>query len=118
MQIYVLGGLGGYSSKGRAWRWEIPTRLLWRAILNILEFITSAIDLWIDLIENILPLLTYILSMADSSTSNGWLRKSNFTDDSEEEKDMHLDYKTELAHNHSLQLLLNKTSKPFISLSI
>ena len=100
-------GLGGYSSNGRAWRWELPTHLLWRATLNMLEFVASTIGPWIDLLEDTLPPLSCILSMTDSSTTNGWLRKSNFPDDSEDELDSHLTCKMELARAHSLRMLDN-----------
>ena len=100
-------GIGGYSSKGRAWRWEIPTSLLWRATLNMLEFVAATIGPWIDLIEGNLPTLSCILSMTDSTTTNGWLRKSNFPDDSENETDAHLACKMDLARAHSLRLLDN-----------
>ena len=83
-------GIGGYSFNGRARRWELPQNLLWRATLNMLEFVASTIGPWIDIIENNLPPLSCILSMTDSTTTNGWLRKSNFPDDSEDEYDAHL----------------------------
>ena len=34
-------GLGGYSAKGLAWRWEIATHLLSRAHINLLEFLAD-----------------------------------------------------------------------------
>ena len=64
-------GIGGYSSSGRAWRYELPTHLLWRATLNMLEFIAATIGSWIDLIKQTLPPLSCILSMTDSTTSAG-----------------------------------------------
>ena len=36
-------GLGGYSAKGLAWRWEIPTHLLSIAHINFLEFLAEII---------------------------------------------------------------------------
>ena len=100
-------GIGGYSSKGRAWRWELPLHLFWRATLNMLEFVASTIGPWIDLIEQNLPPLSCILSMSDSTTSNGWLKKSNFNDDDEEEEAAHLGCKLELARAHSTRLFQN-----------
>ena len=73
----------------------------------MLEFIASTIGPWIDLIEQTLPPLSCILSMTDSTTSAGWLRKSNFTDDSEDESDAHLGCKMELARDHALRLIHN-----------
>jgi len=43
-------GLGGYSSDGFAWRYEIPPELRFRASNNLLESIASIISLWIDMI--------------------------------------------------------------------
>ena len=45
--------------------------------------------------------------MTDSTTTNGWLKKSNFTDDSDDENDSHLACKMDLARSHSLRLLDN-----------
>ena len=73
----------------------------------MLEFIASTIGPWIDLIEFTLPPLSCILSMTDSTTSAGWLRKSNFTDDSAAESDAHLGCKMELARDHALRLIHN-----------
>ena len=100
-------GHWGYSSHGRAWRWELPKNLLWRATLNMLEFIAATIGPWIDLLEDNLPTLSCILLMTDSTTTNGWLRKSNFPDESEDETEAHLVCKMELARAHSLRLLDN-----------
>lgn len=101
-------GIGWYSSKGHVWRCEIPKHLLWRATLNMLEFVASTIGPWIDLVEFNLAPLSCFLSQTDGSTSNEWLRKSNFPDDSEEEEDMHLERKMELARQHSMRLLINE----------
>ena len=73
----------------------------------MLEFVASTIGPWIDLLEGSLPPLSCILSMTDNTTTNGWLKKLNFPDDSEDETDAHLAYKMELAHAHSLRLLDN-----------
>ena len=74
----------------------------------MLEFLASIIGPWIDLVEGNLPPLSCILSMTDSTTSAGWLRKSNFTDDSDGECDAHITCKLELARAHALRLMHNK----------
>jgi hypothetical protein len=74
-------GLGGYSSNGRAWRWYIPEDLLFRATNNLLEHIASIITVWIDVLEGNLHPEDCILSMTDSSTSEGWHKKTNFKTD-------------------------------------
>ena len=73
--------LGGYSSNGRAWRWYVPEELLYRATNNLLEHIASIITVWIDVIEGTLQPEDCILSMTDSSTSEGWHKKTNFKTD-------------------------------------
>ena len=45
-------GLGGFSHRGRVWRFRIPTHLHFRATLSFLEFIASTIGPWIDILEN------------------------------------------------------------------
>ena len=73
----------------------------------MLEFVTSTIGPWIDLIENNLPPLTCILSMTDSTTSAGWLKKSNFQDEEDEDSKVIMACKQELARDHALRLLTN-----------
>ena len=76
-------GLGGYTAQGLAWRWIIPDRLLSRAHINLLEFLASIICIWLDILEgHVLP-ESCLLSMGDSTTAAGWLRKSNFKEDDE-----------------------------------
>lgn len=74
-------GLGGYSSNGRAWRLYLPEELLYRATNNLLEHMASIITVWVDIIEGRLQPEDCILSMTDSSTSEGWHRKTNFKTD-------------------------------------
>ena len=100
-------GIGGYNSEGRAWRWELPTHLQWRATLNMLEFLAAVIGPWIDTLENTLPPMSCILSMTDSTTTNGWLRKSNFDDINQQENAEQNKCKLELARNHANRLLDN-----------
>ena len=71
-------GLGGYSNEGFAWRFELPTHLRFRASNNVLEYIASIISPWIDIIEGRLKRGDCVLSMTDSTTSAGWLHKTNF----------------------------------------
>ena len=71
-------GLGGYSDEGFAWRFEIPEDLCFRASNNLLEYIASIITPWVDMLTGQLNRGDCTLSMMDSSTSAGWLRKMNF----------------------------------------
>jgi hypothetical protein len=54
--IFYIGdvsehGLGGFADHGRAWRWEIPEDLQGRAHINLLEFITQVVCIWVDILE-------------------------------------------------------------------
>ena len=99
-------GIGGYSSHGRAWRFSIPKNLQFRATLNMLEFVASTIGVWIDIIEKRVNNLSCILSMTDSTTSAGWLKKSNFQENESESKEMTA-AKLSIARCHALRLLEN-----------
>jgi hypothetical protein len=71
-------GLGGYSHQGFAWRLELPENCCFRVSNNLLEFITSIITPWIDLISKRLRPEDCALLMTDSTTSAGWLKKTFF----------------------------------------
>jgi len=74
-------GLGGYSHDGFAWRFYLPNDLLFRASNNLLEHIAAIITPWIDITAGRLKRGDCALSMTDSTTSEGWLRKTNFLED-------------------------------------
>ncbi len=71
-------GLRGYLDKGFAWRFEIPEDLRFQASNNLLEYIASIISPWVDMLAGCLSRGDCALLMTDSSTSAGWLRKTNF----------------------------------------
>jgi hypothetical protein len=73
-----LHGIGGYSDRGRAWRFEIPEELRLRASINLLEFIGSILGPWIDFVEGNLPPESSIFSQGDNTTAASWLQKTNF----------------------------------------
>ena len=77
-------GLGGYSHEGFAWRFYIPKYLQGRASNNLLEHLGCIITPWIDIIAGRIGKGDCSLSMTDSSTSEGWQRKTNFKEDGEE----------------------------------
>ena len=99
-------GLRGYSSDGRAWRYNIPTHLQFRATLNFLEWLGCQIGPLIDIEESKLPPLSCVLSMTDSTTAAGWLRKSNFREESEGEIQLRL--KRETARQFDLTTMRSK----------
>jgi hypothetical protein len=51
---------------------------------NLLEHLAAIIMPWIDIIAGRLKKGNCALSMTDSTTSEGWLRKSNFIKDGED----------------------------------
>ena len=81
-------GIGGWSSSGKAWRFALPEEPWGRFTLNCLEFLAAVIGPWIDHIEGNLPTLSCVLSGTDSTTAEGWLRKSNFVSHGEKDADV------------------------------
>jgi hypothetical protein len=77
-------GLGGYSNQGHAWRFQIPANLQFQATNNLLEYLTAIITPWIDLLNGQLKSGDCALSMTDSTTTKGWMQKSNFDKSSKE----------------------------------
>ncbi len=61
----------------------IPDDLLFRASNNLLEFLAAVITPWIDIIHGRLTAGDCALSMTDSTTAEGWMRKSNFVEPNE-----------------------------------
>ena len=66
-------GLGGFASHGRAWRFEIPAKLRGRAHINLLEFLTQLINIWIDILEKNMSKQSCLLCIGDSTSAMGWL---------------------------------------------
>jgi hypothetical protein len=77
-------GLGGYSNKGFPWRFFLELKYQSRASNNLLEHIAALITSWVNIIAGRLTHGNCLLSMTDSMTSEGWLKKTNFIDDGEE----------------------------------
>jgi hypothetical protein len=70
-------GLGGYSDQGYAWRFKVPDELQFRASNNLLEFLAAIVTPWIDIIGRCLSPGDCTLSMTNSTTTEGWMKKSN-----------------------------------------
>jgi hypothetical protein len=68
-------GLGGYSNQGHAWRFKVPDNLHFIASNNLLEFLAAIITPWIDIIGGCLSPGDCTLSMTDSTTGKGWMKK-------------------------------------------
>ena len=76
-----LHGIGGLSvTSGIAWQWEIPWDLHLCTSLNALEFLASYITIYMDIHVGAAPADSCFLSQGDSTSTMGWLRKSNFDD--------------------------------------
>jgi hypothetical protein len=71
----------GYSDQGYAWRYYLPEELLYRESNNLLEHIVSIITVWTDILAERINRGECILSMTNSSTSEGLAHKSNFNVD-------------------------------------
>jgi hypothetical protein len=74
-------GMGGYSHKGFAWQFYLPDDLKFRASNNLLEHMAGIISPWVDILAGHLNTGDCSLSMTDSTTSKGWMRKTNFKED-------------------------------------
>lgn len=80
-------GMGSFANHGRAWRYLIPDEFQGRAHINVLEFLTQVVSLWIDIIERKVKPGDCVLCMGDNTSAMGWLRRSNFREDNEEKID-------------------------------
>ena len=104
-------GMGGYTHRGDAWRWYIPKELQNRASNNLLEHLANIIGPWIDILKGKLQRGDCILSMTDSTTSAGWISKSNFNGDpeltspDEEEDPIHADVRREVCRKHAEMMM-------------
>jgi hypothetical protein len=96
-------GLGGYSHLGKAWRFYIPEWLQFRASNNLLEHIASIITPWIDILNGTVKKGDCILSLTDSSTSEGWAKKTNFSEEGEDP--IQATIRIEVARGHAMRLL-------------
>ena len=98
-------GLGGYNHSGFAWRYYLPRELQFRASNNLLEHIASVISVWIDIIHGRLAPGSCVLSMTDSSTSEGWSKKTNFSEAGEDP--IQATVRIEVARSHAKRLMEN-----------
>ena len=72
-------GLGAFHAEsGVGYRYVIPPDLRGRAHINLLEFLTQVIQIWLDAIERRIVKGSCVLGMGDNTSSMGWLRRSNF----------------------------------------
>jgi hypothetical protein len=77
-----IHGIGGFSATTCiGWRWELPVDLRRRATLNSLEFLAAYVSIWMEIQVATAPHDSCFLDQTDSTSTTGWLRKSNFSDD-------------------------------------
>jgi hypothetical protein len=62
------------------WRWLILDKWRFRLTLNTLEFLTAVVGIWVEIIQDRVPVLGCILAESDSTTTTELLHKSNFVD--------------------------------------
>ena len=74
-------GIGGYSNEGFAWRFPINGDLKFRASNNLLKHLASIISPWVDILAGRFMRGNCLLSMTDSTTSEGWTHHTNFKED-------------------------------------
>ena len=72
-------GLGTLLFNGMAARWEIPKHLQQRAHINLLEFLGQLATILMLVIEDCITPNSCLLVNGDSSTAQGWIRKSTFS---------------------------------------
>ena len=70
-------GLGGYNTRGEAWRVELDKEIVGRMSINLLEFLASAITIHQALKHG--PKQQKILAYTDNSSALGWLHKASFS---------------------------------------
>ena len=98
-----LTGMGGYTSTGLAWRWEIPLALRGRLTLNSLEYAASIVTIQLSLNQlRDSVMFPCILSILDSTSAIGWLHKSSFDETSQS-------IQSELARHLALMMLNNNS---------
>ena len=81
-------GLGAFQvESGRAWAHAIPDYLQGRAHIIFLEFLNQVIQIWLNFIEGRIANDSYILTRGDNTASMGWMRRSNFREEDENNLD-------------------------------
>ncbi len=95
-------GIGGYSDEGFALRFPIDGDLKFRASNNLLEHLASIISPWVDILAGRLTRGDCLLSMTDSTTSEGWTRHMNFKEDDD---GVQASIRIKLARSHATRFM-------------
>jgi len=72
---------------GRAFTWIISEKFRGRAPINLLEFLTQVIQIWVDIIEKRIQPEDCILAIGDNISSMGWLKRTNFRESTDGDKE-------------------------------
>jgi len=79
----------------------------------MLEFMASIISLWIDILAGRLTSGDCALSMTDSTTSAGWIRKTNFKEKGDNVNPIEATVQIEIALHHAT-LFINANIKEYL----
>ena len=86
-------GLGDFhGGSGRAYAWLIPYELRGRDHINVLEFLSQLIQIWIDVLEGRIKSQDCILACGDNTSTMGWLWRPNFRETAEHDEESNLDW--------------------------
>ena len=66
---------------GMAWRYELPSEMIGKMSINLLEFLAAAITIYLRVTESSTPQKP--LALTDSSSALGWLYKASFPESME-----------------------------------
>ena len=69
-------GIEGYIEDGLAWQWKIPDVWHGKLTLNLLEFLASAVTIYMTILQ--LGQGSNIMAFTDSSSALGWMHKTSF----------------------------------------
>eukprot|EP00957_Ditylum_brightwellii_P015644 1180450-Ditylum_brightwellii.AAC.1 len=109
--VYRLGScprdFGRNSHEGWTWRFYLPNHLQFRASNSLLEHIMAIITPSIDVISGRSKRGVCLLSMIDSSTLEGWLKKSNFSEPKDDK--IQATIRLEICRSHTMCMVNNGT---------
>ena len=68
--------IGGYINNGLAWQRRIPSEWHGKLMLNLLEFLASAVTIYMTILR--MEQGSHILALTDSSSALFWMHKASF----------------------------------------
>ena len=94
-------GIGGYIENDVAWRWRIPAAWHEKLTLNLLEFLASAVTIYMIILK--MGQGSHILEFTYSSSTLVWMHKTSFDTVNAESHNA-------VAHWFRWTIVINKTS--------